>query len=115
MNRCPPDEIAVTCYRILQEALTNVARHAKATQVTVGLRWHERSVELSIADNGVGFNSVGLSQYKVLGHGVGLLGMDERVRLVGGRLAIQSMAQTGCMLQVWLPLDSTEEATAKWL
>jgi two-component system sensor histidine kinase UhpB len=92
----PDEEIAV--YRIAQEALANVARHAKATQVEVDLRTGEDGVELTVRDDGLGFepDRAGRS-------GLGLGGMAERARLVGGELTIESRPGAGTELCLRVP------------
>jgi signal transduction histidine kinase len=76
-------DIETTVYRIAQEALTNVAKHAGATRATVALRIADGTVELDVADDGTGFDP------SVPSSGFGLIGMRERVELAGGALAIE--------------------------
>jgi len=103
------DEVAVTCYRVLQESLTNAARYAQATRVAVQLQWTDGSVEVSIEDDGVGFDVATVVNRASAEPSSGLRGMDERVRLSGGRMAIQSAPQGGCAVRVWLPLGQDNE------
>jgi signal transduction histidine kinase len=98
-----PDHLAVTLYRILQEALTNVAKHAKARKVWVDLT-QDHGITLSIQDNGRGY-----SPGKQAGSGIGLTGIRERLELVGGRLDIRSGEGRGTIHR-HLPLT---EFTAK--
>jgi signal transduction histidine kinase len=93
-----PEPQRTALYRVTQEALTNCARHAKAKSVRIDLLRSGELVTLSIADDGVGIPS---------GHrprGFGLLGMEERVREIGGRLNVRTPAAGGTMLEVQLPL-----------
>ncbi len=87
-----PQEIASCLYRITQESLSNVARHAEATRVDVELTRFQSELMVTITDNGVGFDSKqpgdGL-------HGLGLLGMKERVALVQGNLQVMSAVGKG--------------------
>jgi signal transduction histidine kinase len=85
-------EAETTLYRIAQEALTNVAKHAKATSVDVILERQGDAVLLIIEDNGVGFEADDTAKSE---HGFGLLGMQERAALVGASLQIESSAGQG--------------------
>jgi signal transduction histidine kinase len=88
--KLPPDQ-GIGLYRIVQEALTNVARHAHASRVEVWLAADGDKVQLSIRDNGVGFAMGEATQKKSLG----LLGMQERADLAGAQLIIESAPQKG--------------------
>jgi signal transduction histidine kinase len=91
-------EVHRTCvYRVVQEALQNCVKHAKATQVRVGVRRDSDVLSVSVQDDGVGFDP---SRAK----GAGLLGMEERVRVLGGQLRIDSQAGAGTVLSILLPL-----------
>jgi len=95
---------ATAAYRILQEALTNVWRHANASQVEVKLEKEGDGVVLSVADNGVGINAGLLSQKGTLG----FLGMYERARLAGGSLNVSSGSGRGTRIVVHLPLGDIQ-------
>jgi len=84
-----PPSVAEALYRVAQEALHNVARHARATRVDVHLRCIPEQVVLTIRDNGVGFDT---SQAR---HGLGLANMQERMMAVGGRLTVESQPGIG--------------------
>ena len=87
-----------TCiYRVVQEALTNCARHAKAKSVLVSLRAGQHGVVVIVKDDGVGFNPASVRS------GLGLLGMQERVQELDGRVSIKSERQGGTVIQVELP------------
>jgi signal transduction histidine kinase len=91
-------EAQITCmYRVVQEALTNCARHAKAKKVGVAVRSLRNGVAVRIHDDGVGFN------VKSSRSGLGLLGMQERVKALGGSLRMSSGRMKGTTIQVWLP------------
>jgi signal transduction histidine kinase len=96
-----PTELATCVYRIAQESLNNVARHAQATEVEVELICDEEVITLSVRDNGVGFDSQQASQG--LGR-LGLLSMKERVRLVRGTLTVSTAPGRGTHLEVCVPL-----------
>jgi len=93
-----PTETETTLFRIVQEALTNVLKHAAAERVTVLLSNADAGVRLVVQDDGCGFDP---SQAR--DDGVGLLGMRERVSLVGGRLTVESTEGAGTMLTVEVP------------
>ncbi len=96
-----PQKIATCLYRIAQECLANVVKHARATQVKVMLSSNTESVTLSVEDDGVGFDS----QNVIDGHrGLGLISMTERVRLVEGSVTIESPAQQGTCIRISVPL-----------
>lgn len=97
-------EIETTLFRISQEALNNIKKHAGATQVSIRLSQKEEVVELEIQDNGRGFDPISLSEnaYPERG-GIGLLSMQERASAVGGRLSIETGAGKGTTLRVVIP------------
>ncbi|NOT27912.1 MAG: PAS domain S-box protein [Acidobacteria bacterium] len=90
-------EIETTLYRIAQEALNNVAKHAKASNVAVLLERRPDHISLVIEDDGVGFESSGPGRPS---HGFGLLGMQERAALIGANLEIESQAGAGTSILV---------------
>jgi signal transduction histidine kinase len=96
-------EVETALYRVLQEALTNVARHADATRVRLHLECKDRLVMALIEDNGCGFETAEQIE-DVSERGAGLVGMQERVTLLGGRLTIQSSRDKGTRLLVEIPL-----------
>jgi len=87
-----PSETETTLYRIAQEALTNVARHSRASSVDVILERRGDQVVLIVEDNGIGFDPAKTSSRR---RGFGLLGMQERAALVGATLQIESAAGKG--------------------
>jgi signal transduction histidine kinase len=97
----PDEEIAI--YRIAQEALANVARHAGASQVSVGLLTGEDGVELTVRDDGRGFEPGRPGADDEGTGGLGLGGMAERARLVGGELTIESRPGGGTELCLRVP------------
>jgi signal transduction histidine kinase len=92
-----PDEHKTCIYRLVQEAINNSARHANARKVEVDLRREADRVRFSIRDDGAGFDT----QFV---RGLGLLGMEERVRRLGGRLEIHSELGRGTVVQAELPV-----------
>ncbi len=92
-----PEEHKTCIYRVVQEALNNVARHAQARTVQVSLQQDPGELQLSIQDDGTGFDAQRV-------RGLGLLGMEERTRHLGGTFAIDSQAGRGTVLKIHLPL-----------
>ncbi|MBM4461464.1 MAG: histidine kinase, partial [Chloroflexi bacterium] len=98
--RLLPGEATVNLYRVVQEALTNVARHAGASTVSIRLAWEGARLVLTIADNGRGF-SVPAVLHDLTAHGhFGLAGMAERVALIGGAMAVTSAPGQGTTIRV---------------
>ncbi|RMH36020.1 MAG: PAS domain S-box protein [Nitrospirae bacterium] len=94
-------DVAACLYRIGQESLRNVAKHAHASHVTVALAGSEGGVSLIIVDDGVGFYP---DQIRATRRGLGLIGMQERIRLVDGRLTIHSQPGKGTKVSAWVPI-----------
>jgi signal transduction histidine kinase len=99
----PSAALATTCFRITQEAVTNVLRHARARRVCVDLRERADGLDLTIEDDGVGFDVAAARARAIEGTSVGLLGMEERVELAGGRFSIDSVIGRSTVVRVWLP------------
>jgi two-component system, NarL family, sensor histidine kinase UhpB len=98
--RLPP-EVETALFRIAQEALTNVIRHAQATAVQVRLRREPGAVSLEVRDDGVGLKAVPATQ---AGEHLGMFGMRERARLLRGELHVRSVPPHGTLVQVDIPL-----------
>jgi PAS domain S-box-containing protein len=103
-----PDATAIGLFRILQEALTNVMRHAEAHTVELDLRLDEGMLCMTIADDGRGFEQS--AQRPV---SFGLVGMRERVLIMGGRLQLDSTLGEGTTLRIYIPLDQVEQEQVK--
>ena len=93
-------------YRVAQEALTNVARHAKADRLRLRIGCHGDGVQMSIKDNGVAFNVQQVMDSRKVRH-LGLLGMKERVEMLGGAFEIQSAPGKGTDVRVAIPFNHT--------
>ena len=93
------DEAKIALYRIAQEALTNIERHARATEVIVDLRGHRQGATLSISDDGLG-----LSKTRSVSGGLGLRNMQERIEQLDGTLTLQASAQGGTQITATVPL-----------
>jgi len=93
-----PFEVAVCLYRIVQEALRNVGKHAKASTVLVSLHC-DKELRLSIADDGQGFDALDVKKNS----GLGLASMEERARIVGGTFSIDSQPGNGTRIEIIVP------------
>jgi signal transduction histidine kinase len=91
--------VEVACFRLAQEALTNVARHAEARAVQIVLTALEGAIRLEVRDDGLGFDPRAASERSVAGESLGLVGMRERVALAGGRLEIDSGPGRGTVVR----------------
>jgi signal transduction histidine kinase len=96
-------ELETTCFRIVQEAITNVVRHAKAKSVRVEIIQNGSELDVIVTDDGVGFDLTAIQLRQPGDTTLGLLGMRERVELVGGRLEIISDASHGTQIKACLP------------
>jgi signal transduction histidine kinase len=94
-----PDVYKITLYRTLQEALTNVVRHARASQVWVELSVDDDRVSLTVQDNGIG-----MQEETSRANGIGLAGLRERITIAGGTLNISSAPKRGTILLAQFPL-----------
>lgn len=105
-------DIETALFRIVQEALTNVARHAQASQIHLHLRRKASSIVTVIEDDGQGFDVAGEvnRSRKVLGGGTGILGIRERVALLGGYFDIQSTPGQGTSLSIEIPYEYKNES-----
>jgi signal transduction histidine kinase len=93
-------EIKTGLFRIFQESLTNVARHAQAREVKVNLQEEDKSLVLNIGDNGKGFDTSILNEKSTLG----ILGMEERSLMMGGKYVIESEPGKGTTVKVTVPV-----------
>lgn len=104
----PPPEIETVCFRVTQEALTNVARHAQARQVWVDLRQSSDELRLTIRDDGTGFDARAARERAARGGSFGLLGMEERVLLIGGKIEIDSGPGEGTEIKISFPIPDPD-------
>jgi two-component system sensor histidine kinase UhpB len=95
----PPDQ-ATALFRIFQEALTNISKHAKATQVAIKLARTNRNVRLEISDNGKGLGNKDRAKPKSFG----IRGMIERASALGGNLSVTTKPEGGCLVAIKIPL-----------
>ncbi len=99
-----PADVATCLYRVAQEALRNVHRHAGAREVTVTLARVRHGIGLCIADGGRGFDP---GQARLSGRGLGLVTMNERVGTLGGHFKVRSHPADGTHVHAWMPLPGT--------
>ncbi len=105
-----PAELETTCFRVIQEALTNVARHAHARHVWIQLQQQGPTLDLSIRDDGIGFGPMAARGPEVAGASFGLLGMRERVELLGGAFAVESLVGQGTIIRARFAVAGTPPA-----
>ena len=96
-----PADYEIACFRVVQESITNVLRHAAARRIDVRVARSARSLSLSIQDDGCGFDPLTLDEAAARGH-LGVLGMRERIRARGGRFALTSTPGLGTAIQIEL-------------
>ena len=99
-----PADAELAFYRILQEALKNIEQHARARHVTVQLAKQAAFVQLTIKDDGTGFDPDKPRSGKKERNGLGLLGMRERATYVGGTLTVKSVRRAGTAIEVRITL-----------
>ena len=97
-------DTATACFRVVQEALTNVAKHARAKNVWLELRLVSNGLDLQVRDDGVGFDVPTATRRARAGESMGLLGMEERVSLVGGVLEVHGGVGEGSRVRARFPL-----------
>jgi signal transduction histidine kinase len=104
-------DLEVTLFRIAQEALTNVAKHAKASKVGVTLSYMDDVTLLDVRDDGIGFTpgSATAGSRSTAGHGFGLKGMSQRLQRVGGRLEVESAPGAGTAISASVPAIPAED------
>jgi PAS domain S-box-containing protein len=111
---CLPADMEITCFRIIQEALTNIARHAQARNVWITYQESEdEKVILTIRDDGVGLDLEDIRKRAERGASFGIRGMRERVELLSGHIEIESLPGEGTTIRASLPLpEETAEPTS---
>jgi signal transduction histidine kinase len=93
-------EQAIDVFRIVQEALTNIARHSQATRARIDIKAKRNNLEVVIKDNGIGISESELNSSK----SYGLLGMHERVMTLGGVLTIEGIKDKGTTVKLSVPI-----------
>ena len=99
-----PAHVPITAFRVVQEAVTNVTRHAEADHVEVAIRRDGSWLDVRVEDDGRGFDVGEIAGHAAAGRAIGLLGMQERVGMLGGEIEIDSSPGRGTRIHVRLPL-----------
>jgi signal transduction histidine kinase len=107
-----PQDAQTSIYRILQEALTNMVKHSGAGKGSVGVRKEAGVVSFSIEDDGKGFSVKDVKSQDAAERGLGLASMEERVRMLGGSLALWSEPGKGTRISFSIPADGTDRSEA---
>jgi signal transduction histidine kinase len=100
-----PPEVEITAFRVVQEAVTNVIRHAKTDRVTVIVRQTDDRLDLIVSDAGSGFDVGDTMERATAGKALGLLGIQERVSMLGGQVAIESAPGKGTTIRASMPVE----------
>ena len=96
-----PHDVSLCVFRVAQEALRNVVRHAHASVAAVTLAQEDGGLTLTVNDNGHGFDMAAAGARPSLGHA----SMGERIKVLGGRLSIKSKSGLGTTVSAWVPLS----------
>ena len=104
-----PTDVALSLYRVIEESLTNMAKHSHATKARVDVRGGPGSIALTIEDSGRGFDSRGLERKA----GLGFVSMRERLRMVRGTVSVDSAPDLGTKIAVWAPLPAARTSGAE--
>jgi signal transduction histidine kinase len=104
----PSSEVETACFRVAQEAMTNIMRHADATRIMVQIRKVDSELQMVIEDDGRGFEASDALERASQGKSLGLLGMRERVQLLGGKFDIETALGEGTKIKARFPLTPTE-------
>ena len=105
-----PAESQIIIYRIFQECLTNISKHAGATEVSIAVKEQDDLISLMIEDNGAGFDAASVLVRRGAGRGLGLAALDERARMLGGMLEIRSQPGDGTRITLVIPADQVRKA-----
>jgi PAS domain S-box-containing protein len=106
-----PADAQIIIYRIFQECLTNISKHAGATEVSIAVNEHDGLVFLVLEDNGTGFDPAQVLARRASDRGLGLAALDERARMLGGTLEIRSQPGAGARVTCVIPADQRSRAT----
>jgi signal transduction histidine kinase len=101
-----PKEISLCLFRVLQEALQNAVKHSGVRQFAVELRDTEAEIQLTVSDQGVGFDP----RDAINRHGLGLISMRERLHLAGGQISIESQPDSGTTIHARVPFSSRSDS-----
>jgi len=106
IDRCFNNEARIIIYRVFQEALTNIGKHAKAKNIYITIRQNDKSIAGSIKDDGCGFDLHELQKKGYTRYGMGLPTMSERLNMLGGRIEIFSKTDSGSEISFTVPYNS---------
>jgi two-component system sensor histidine kinase UhpB len=106
-NRRPPAALEIACYRIVQEALNNATRHAGAKRIVVRAHSDGSVLTLTVRDDGTGFDADEARQRALKSGSMGLISMEERTQLAGGRMKLRSRVGFGTTLTIVFPVDAS--------
>jgi signal transduction histidine kinase len=109
-SRSLPETVKTTVYRVAQEALTNAARHARATRATVRVCTSRGKLQCRVHDDGRGFDVSAHRESGAKRRGLGLLGMEERIRALDGSIRIESSPGRGTRIDISVPTQATARA-----
>ncbi len=101
-------EVKLTMYRIIQESLTNVEKHARANRVRIGYAETASEIICTIEDNGLGIRGEDEGKARIKGDGLGLLDMQERLSFIGGTLEIASVPRRGTVVTIHIPFNQAQ-------
>ncbi|MBI4286480.1 MAG: HAMP domain-containing protein [Chloroflexi bacterium] len=102
-----PAELEIALFRIVQEAITNIIKHAEARNAMLNVEFVNSAIRIEVEDDGKGFDVKSVSPQVDRTRGLGLLGMEERVTLLGGKFEIESQPGSGTHLTIEVPLEAT--------
>jgi signal transduction histidine kinase len=100
--------IETALFRVVQEAINNIAQHSRATRAELRIEFDSTQVQVLVKDNGKGFDPVRVFSASDTQRGLGLIGMDERMSAVGGKFIIHSTPREGTIIQLTVPINDSE-------
>jgi signal transduction histidine kinase len=104
------DAMKITVFRIIQESLNNVIKHAQATHVNIHLHYEAKNVRINVFDNGIGFDHDQIQERRTSRPSLGLAGMEERAALLGGSVTVQSRPGYGTEVEALIPYHHARAA-----
>jgi signal transduction histidine kinase len=114
-EECDLDEaMKIAIFRIIQESLTNIIKHAHATHANIYLRFEEKNVRIHVRDNGIGFDLERAKQQRTSRPSLGLAGMQERAALLGGTVSVQSRPGYGTEVEALIPYHHNGAGLHMW-
>jgi two-component system sensor histidine kinase DegS len=108
-ERTLDEAVRITIFRIIQESLNNIVKHAQASHVEVSLEFREKSARIRVRDNGVGFDLDLVRLNRIGRASLGLAGMEERAALLGGTVSVQSRPGYGAEVEAVIPYSIAAE------